>query len=193
MADKPGELATKPSVKVEVDRRNALSTDTFIFALEEWDFVEDKQGRIGLRTQPRPGTWSPAVEGMAPGALSLACCPACKTVVVFDSRVHTIDYVGKLTPDFRHQGCNFARKAYLDKWNKKPLYACVIERWSGGRRWVQEIIYCHAKDETEARFHLGPGNYRIVGVAPAIGALAASDKDDGQFVADVSQLKPKQN
>ncbi len=188
----------KPSIMAEVDRRNAVSQDTFVFAREEWKFVEmaqdDGPSRLAFAEPPRPGTWTPPCEGLPANVLALVCCPKCKSPkIVILQGTHHVDEMGRLSPDFRHHGCDFARKAYLDRWNKKPLYAIAVERKVYDRvakafNIVKEIHYCHASNAGEARFHLGPGNYRVVAVGPAVGALAV-DEHGERAVADLTQLK----
>lgn len=188
----------KASDRITIDRRNAVSSEAFVFAREDWEFAEVDNGaggtQLAITTTPRPGTWTVPCEGFPSNVKALLCCPKCGNhrIALLD-RIHQIDAFGKVSPDFRHQGCDFARPVYLDRWNKKPLYAIVIERTaierSTGKRIMQkEIHYCHATTAEEALFHLGPGLYRVIGVAPAIGVLAADEHGD-KNVADVTQLK----
>src|SRR5271156_4309489 len=113
--------------RIEVDRKNATSKDAFIFARAEWDFQVDASDVLHI-TPPPPGTWSPPCEGYETQGsdydLAWLSCPKCRKIVVLDTRVHSVDARdSRLSPDFRHQGCSFARRAYLDKWGDKSLYA----------------------------------------------------------------------
>jgi hypothetical protein len=180
---------------MNIDRTPSVALETLVLGLGDWDFTGTSEGAgIGNRA---PGTWMPPVTGSPPPWLALVCCPKCRNVSVLHRSVQTIDHLGKVSPDFickynvDGRECGFNRTIWLDKWNKqKQLYACAIERFLPGGKLAPEIHYMHAVTHEEAKFHLGPGNYRIVAVAPAVGAIA-TDAHGDKLAADQFQLKLK--
>lgn len=164
---------------------------------ERWGYGQDKALR-GFRC-PVPETWIRPIDGMMPTVLALVCCPKCKAAKIIDSRVHRVTEKGEIKTlrehgeegDF-HCQCGLLRRVYLDRWLKKPLYACAVEWFLPDGTMRPEIIYVNADSEGEAKFHCGAGNYRFVSVGLAIGFLKATadDSDDNNLVADVlSPLK----
>jgi hypothetical protein len=157
------------SRRIEVDRKNATSKDAYVFARADWDFQVDASDVLHI-TPPPPGTWSPPCEGYESQPpdwdLAWVCCPACKKIVVLDKRIHKVDAKdSRLTPDFRHQGCSFARRAYLDKWGDKPLYAMAY--WQNGSI---EKLYTHASTAVMARLELiGVPDKDIIAIGLAVG------------------------
>lgn len=125
---------------------------------------------------PVPATWDECPE--VDRVLALVGCPKCGKANGLVESVHSVTSTGEVQPRFQCAECDFARGIYLDRWNKrKPLYAIAIER-RAGNRIVAEMHYAHASNEREARFHLGPGNYRVVAVAPAVGYHAEDDNGE---------------
>jgi len=143
-----------------------------IFSREDWPMVgEGRKAQI----QGLPGTWFKLPENSPlKGALTLICCPGCKKISILLKKDRKIDVFGKVSPSFKcaSKECSFHHTIYLDKWHDgKTLYAiATIERGK------IEFTYCHATNDTEARFHLGAGRYKIIGIAPAIG-LWANDRN----------------
>ena len=161
-------------MSLAVDTRASLVLETFVFRKETWD-------REGERILPgTPGSWFDVrrMTGKPKGVLAFYRCPACLAVMALHKRVHRIDVNGHIAPDLVCSNtaakCTFHRKAYLDRWSNKPLYAGAIVRKTAAGEWVGEMHYCHAADEREARFHFGNlgGDYRIDAVAPVIGYFA---------------------
>lgn len=139
-----------------------------------------------------PGTWVPREPWMHSKILAAFGCPNCKEVRLLAHGIHTIDTIGLVQPDLQCKGqdgrCSYHRKTYLDRWNRKPLYAAAVECWDDTRKkWEAEMVYTHAANSDEARFMLGPmvngKSYRIVGVGLAIGFFV-DGKDDRHLSAD---------
>jgi hypothetical protein len=160
------------STKSTIDCSPSLVIDAFVFPKSnDWEWTENSISGV-------PGTWHERIEGMPKWTLALICCPN-NHVSILGSQVSKVSSIGKVYPSYQcrpptgHGTCSFHRNAYLDRWNKKPLYACAIER--DGK---PEMIYTHASTQAEARIQLGPGNYRIVAIGPAIGYFVADKKGD---------------
>jgi hypothetical protein len=157
------------SRRIEVDRKNATSKDAYVFARADWDFQVDASDVLHI-TPPPPGTWSPPCEGYETQGpdydLAWLSCPKCRKIVVLDTRVHSVDARdSRLSPDFRHQGCSFARRAYLDKWGDKPLYAMAY--WQNGSI---EKLYTHASTAAVARLELiGVPDGDVIAIGLAVG------------------------
>lgn len=161
-------MSTNNISKVELDRSPSLVIDPFIFAKsDEWENTENAIKAI-------PGTWRPRYPELPSYVMALVCCPF-GHIAILHSSVSKVDYLGKVTPSYQCRikdgTCSFHRNAYLDRWNKKPLYACAIERREKNSGvFKPEVIYTHASNQAEARIQLGPGDdYRIVAIGPAIG------------------------
>lgn len=178
-----------------VSSTTSLVVDPIIFTsstLEEWGFGKDEHVRAGF-AHPVPKTWI-RPQGVASSYKGILCCPNCRNIKLIDDRVHDIEPNGYLVTkaggDF-HCQCGLHRKVFLDRWLKKPLYACVIERIlpgldsNGFARIKRDIVYVSADNQAEAKFHCGPGNYRFVEVAPAIGFFTRdADGKDNTLVGD---------
>lgn len=168
MSQSSNDLAA-PQVRGEVVSTTSLSIRPFVFRKADWSYVKNGEGRPGIESAI-PGTWDTGPIHSPSWLLAIVCCPACRGLSMLRKEIHAIDSLGKISPDLycpynkNGQRCGFHRKAYLDEWNKKTLYACAVER--NGK---PEIHYMHAKDQKEARIHLGPGNYHIVAIGRAIG------------------------
>jgi hypothetical protein len=115
--------------------------------------------------------------------LAIYACPQCRVPGLLVEHVHVISSIGQVKPDLKCPYCTFHRAIYLDEWNKKPLYACAIERWVSGK-YKPEVHYMHASTPQEAQYHLGDGKYRIVAIGLAIGFFQETDKEDSRLVAD---------
>lgn len=173
-----------------VDTRASLLVEPFFFRKEAWATEGDHvfPGPPGTWFDVRPYRLLTAKDGLhiPKGVLALYRCPACLGVLALHARVHRIDAKGFITPDLvcKHgtPPCSFHRRACLDQWANKPLYAVAIERQTPAG-WKAEMHYCHARTEAEARFHLGHlgGVYRIAAVGPVIGYFNASP--DGSIVS----------
>lgn len=136
----------------------------------EWE----RNGAGGIL--PVPETWTRFRE--APEILALISCPRCKAPNALLGGKHAISRDAcKVTPYFECAHCRYRPESlHLDSFFDKPLYAIAIERFDReSQAWIAEIHHCHARDEREARFHLGRGDYRIVAVAPAIGYHVADE------------------
>lgn len=162
--------------RVAVSSNASLVIDPFIFKREEWE-TEGVWPNVAIKGIP--GTWCQRNRQWPKFLLAIVCCPACCRNIIVHGEVSTIDILGKVSPSFQHAGCSFHRNIFLDKWNDKPLYACAIYRENG----KTEIIYTHAQDAREARMHLGPGNYQITAIGPAIGFFV-QDKHGDKLSAD---------
>jgi hypothetical protein len=155
-----------------IDRSPALNIEVYVFPRETWKFFTDGRNTGIDKDTAKPGTWCLPCEGVSKSTLGFFRCPNCKEISVLDNRVHRIDQFGKVTQSLqcKYKGCSFHRKCYLDKWNDKPLYACAVVR-----NGVNEIHYMHARNQAEARLHLGAGDYKIVGIGLAIGHHNSGD------------------
>lgn len=181
------------SIQGTIDSTPALYPHAFVFAESKDWTIEYDETLKDVRILGVPGTWyhySEKVKGRKL-VLTLVCCPKCKQPSLLHDRVTHIDKLGKLSPDFacptQSPPCGFRRKAYLDKWNRKPLYACALMKDG----ITAQVLYCHASTQAEARRELGMGigpNDTIVGIAPAIG-MFATDSHGEKLVADATQLK----
>lgn len=166
-----------PEVRIEVSRTSSLDVRPFVFRKADWSYIGDEEKKT---VRGVPGTWDVGPVSSPTWLLAMVCCPACGTISLLHNRVHQASPLGLITPDLRcsfkkngGQQCGFLRKAYLDEWNKKPLYACAVER--NGK---PEIHYMHAKNQAEARIHLGPGAYKIVAIGRAIGFFVHDSHGD---------------
>jgi hypothetical protein len=147
----------------------------------------------GLSLSPVPGTWY-AFEDKGDGPrgtivrplIPMISCPACAGLLFLSHTpegaralgrmvkavvpiAHRISHEGKVAPDIKctHGTCSFHRTVYLDKWDKtRPLYCAA---YCEGRDPEIKFCYSHATSPAEARLHLGPGDFTIVGIARAIG------------------------
>jgi hypothetical protein len=174
------DISPSATVRVTVDRTKSLSQSAFVFRKDTWQMQLDSSGKGLLALKGAPETWS-ALEDWAEKPkwlLAAISCPKCKMPSVLSRAVHTIGKMGRVSPDFictqlplnygGHE-CRFHRTIYLDHWNKKPLYAVAYEERTPAGKWTANIEYCHASTPAEARFHIGPGNYKIVAIGRAIG------------------------
>jgi hypothetical protein len=175
--------------RIEIDRENATSKDVHIFFKAEWDFQVDAEDVLHI-TPPPPGSWSPPCEGYEVQGTDLdlawVCCPACKKIVVLDKRIHTVDPQStRLSPDFRHQGCSFVRRAHFDRWGDKPLYA--MKYYDRHNRMKIETLYTHASTAAVARLELvGVEERDIIAIGLAIGVYVdeKADKQGRILLAD---------
>jgi hypothetical protein len=170
---------TPPKMEYEIDRSPSLVVESVVLARagedgkDAWTF-SNEDGRLGVQFVPM--TWTTPPDGMPASMLALVCCPNCRGVMALARGVHAVDPVtGRVRPDLIHKKCGFHRRVHLDRWNRKPLYACAIERRGRDGRYHPEVTYCSADTQDEARFHLGLGDYRIVAVGRAIGFFASKD------------------
>jgi hypothetical protein len=167
--------------KVEVDRRNAIHTEAFIFARsEEWSFIGESAEDLAFT--PVPGTWTkpPEVVKALVSAfgkpMAMLSCPKCRGVSMLLDQVSEVDELGKLTPDFTHQGCDFHRVTYLDRWNDKPLYALSFH--DRANKMVIETFYTHADNVAEARWGIPQvADADIIGIGLAIGVFVDEKAD----------------
>lgn len=166
---------------MEIDRSPSLQIDSVVLPKGNWTFDYPETGfskGAVLKTRLvefQPGTWIKAESWMDKRIIAVFSCPNCHEIRFLATGIHTIDHLGKVSPDVQCKAklpsnaeCSFHRRVYLDRWNKKPLYAVALENWDG-KKWTPEIRYTHADSEAEARFMMGQGAFRIVGAAPAIG------------------------
>jgi hypothetical protein len=177
------------SARVEVDRRNAVNPGIFIFAKStEWGFVGETPEELAMT--PVPGTWTkpPQVLKDLMGAfgslLAFVSCPKCKGVSGLFDGVTEVDGLGKMSPDFTHQGCDFHRPCFLDRWNDKPLYALSFHDRADKMRVA--IFYTHADTVSEARMgipNVPPQD--IIAIGPAIGVFVdeGADRSGNTLVA----------
>jgi hypothetical protein len=169
--------------KVEVDRRNAVNLNAFVFARSgDWGFVGEAPEELAM--SPVPGTWTkpPQVLKDLVGAfgslLAFVSCPKCKGVSGLFDGVTEIDSLGKLCPDFAHQGCDFHRQAYLDRWSDKPLYAMSYH--DRKNRGAITIFYTHAETVLEARMGIPDvAPQDVIAIGPAIGVFVDEKADKG--------------
>ena len=172
--------------KVSVDSSPSLIVDSVVLPKSTWEFSTPEEGSIHAPDLISyvPGTWIERLSWMNPRLLAAFCCPNCRGIRYLVKGIHTIDHLGLVKPDIscKNGPCTFHRKVYLDRWNKKPLYASAIERIVNGKI-VPEIHHTHATTPQEAAFHLGQGNYKIVAIGPAIGFKVADGKDDTKLIA----------
>ena len=169
--------------RVEVDRRNAVNPSVYVFAKsEDWNFQGEAPEELCM--VPVPGTWTkpPAVLKELVGAfgsmLALVSCPKCKGVSALFDGVTEVDSLGKLSPDFTHQGCDFHRPCYLDRWADKPLYALSFH--DRANRMRVETFYTHADTVSEARFALpNVPDCDLIGIGLAIGVFVDEKADKG--------------
>jgi hypothetical protein len=175
--------------RVEVDRRNALDTRVYFFAKsDDWNFQGDSPQTLAF--SPVPGTWTKVPEMLSTmvsafGRLqAFVSCPVCRGVSGLMSEATHIDETGKLTPDFAHQGCEFRRPAYLDKWNDKVLYA--LSYHDRRNRMKIELHYTHADTVRQARLGIPDVlDKDIIAIGPAIAFFVdeAADKTGKILVA----------
>jgi len=157
-----------------IETHSSIIAEPFFFEAAVWE-RKHLDGQIAYGAIP--GTWFRPQDTviLATGILALISCPNCKGVSGLNRKIHKVDRFGKLEPNFicpfsiNKIRCSFNRNAFLDRWNKKPLYAIALEypTLSGG--WRAQIEYCHAVNEAEVKKHLGPGSYRIVAIGPVVG------------------------
>jgi hypothetical protein len=175
--------------RVEVDRRNAVNPGIFIFAKStEWGFVGETPEELAMN--PVPGTWTkpPQVLKDLVGAfgslLAFVSCPKCKGVSGLFDGVTEVDALGKMSPDFTHQGCDFHRPCFLGMWSDKLLYALSFHDRANSMRI--ETFYTHADNVSEARMgipNVPPQD--IIGIGLAIGVFVdeGAAKDGSILVA----------
>jgi hypothetical protein len=185
----PAKEATR---RAELDASNATSRDVHIFFRADWDFQVDSSEQLHIAPPP-PGSWSPPCEGFetqrdaeSDWDLAWVCCPACKKIVVLDSRIHSVDPQStRLSPDFRHQGCSFARRAHFDRWGDKPLYA--MKYHDRRNRMQVATLYTHANSAAVARLELvGVRDQDVIAIGLAIGHFVdeKADKEGRILLAD---------
>jgi hypothetical protein len=161
---------------MEVDRSPSLNLESAVLPKGEWQFVKVDNQPYPQLHEFIPGTWIKPESWMNKKILAAFSCPNCKEIRFLIEGIHTIDHMGRVKPDVQCKAraslsnieCSFHRRVYLDKWNKKTLYAVAIENWTGFK-WTPEIRYTHADSEAEARFMMGEGQFRIVACGPAVG------------------------
>jgi hypothetical protein len=171
---------------MEIDRSPSLSLDSVVLPKGDWTFVKDELQPYPVLDSFVPGTWIKAEPWMNKRILAAFSCPNCQVISSLIDGIHKIDHVGKVQPDVQCKAgnCTFHRRMYLDRWNKKPLYAVALENWNHRlQKWTPEIRYTHADSEAEARFMIGQGPFRIVGAAPAIGYFVDDKMGDKLNVA----------
>jgi hypothetical protein len=169
---------------MQIDRSPSLQLDSVVLPKGEWEFVKDENQLHPQLNSFVPGTWIKPESWMNKRILAAFSCPNCHAIRFLVDGIHKIDHVGKVQPDVQCKAgkCSFHRRMYLDRWNKKPLYAVALENWNGSK-WTPEIRYTHADTEAEARFMMGQGPFRIVGAAPAIGFFVEDKVGDKLNVA----------
>jgi len=165
----------------------ASHVEPFVFKKLDWEYSKTADGSPTVKGFA--GTWTTPYEGAPPWLLAMVSCPACGMNFLLHNRIHSIDRLGKISPDLRCTKCSFIRPCYLDKWNSQPLYACAIE--VDGE---PQIHYMHASNQAEARLHLGPvihkKSFRIVALGRAI-AFVANDDHGERLSADVFSPEPE--
>jgi hypothetical protein len=150
-----------------------------------------QRGLAGLGLKPIKGTWYALTEKRGFNSsviVPIISCPSCAGLLFISNKpeaaqvigrmvghivpvAHAVDLKGKIAPDIRcmHDGCSFHRTVYLDKWDRlRPLYCTAYTRDSS---IDIEFAFSHAASAKEARFHLGAGNFNIIGVGRAVGFL----------------------
>jgi hypothetical protein len=177
---------------MEVYTNPSLIVEPIIFKKADWTFRYKANGTvdpIGI-----PNTWCEPTEHLKQAQImALFCCPNCKRISAIVQWLHEVNRFGKVSPSLQCMNpkrCSFHRNAYLDMWNNKPLYACAVERVLRDGTLKAEIHHMHANNVTEARIHLGPGNYHIVGIARAIGFFV-EDKHGEKLSADAPTVRLK--
>lgn len=168
------------------EHATSVGDQPFIFKEETWERKEIA-GQIAFNGPP--GSWYlPPIDILKSLRIhALVRCPACLGISALHKRVTQINRVGKLSPDFvcthtvRGIRCTFQRVAYLDNWNKKPLYAAALEHPTVAGGWRTEIVYCHASTVEEARKYVSPPGSRVVSVGRAIGFF--QDDQTGRIIA----------
>lgn len=174
-----------------VHTQASLTVRAAVLPRATWETEIGGDGRMTFR--PKKGTWhGHIVRGSSRFdriTVPMIACPSCAGVLFLSPspeaaralskmlgvavpQAHRIDSLGKVTPDVlcKHGRCDFHRKVYLDRYrDSKPLYACAYVNLDAGQHGAIEIAYSHARTATEARHHLGRGNYRVIGAGPAIG------------------------
>ena len=178
-----------------VDRSPALHLEPEFFdKSEDWKFVEVDGEQNRKLVSFVPGTWIEVQSWMNPNILAVFSCPACKGIRFLVKGVHTIEHDGRVKPDIqcKANGCQFHRRVYLNRWNKKPVYACALERWNPRtQKWSPEVHYVSATSQQEAREQLGNTliGAREVSIGPAIGFFVKDGKDDTKLVAEASNAE----
>jgi hypothetical protein len=162
-------------------------------------------GKPSIKFEQRKGTWFAFVMKLSATesiAVPLLSCPACAMILMLATEksqpgimsllghavpvTHAVTKEGKVSPDIRcdpssARRCGFHRQVYLDKWHSwRPLYVCA---YTSGKSLEIKFAYSHAASRTEARMHLGIGDYNVIDVGRAVGALY--DEKNKSFTADV--------
>lgn len=196
-------MNTAPEYKVHASA--SIQVRALVLPRAQWETEVAMQGRAYT---PVRGTWCAHVERGRNAhdvtVVAMIACPSCGGLTYLShsreaARIlgrwmggvqvpvaHSVDHLGKVSPDIlcKHGRCDFHRTVYLDRWNKtKALFAIayVDDRLPEGKRKI-EIAYSHAVDTKEARFHLGPGKFRVIAGGPAIGFFV--DVKTGRMTAD---------
>jgi hypothetical protein len=169
---------------MQIDRSPTINVDPVFLPKGEWEFVKDVVLPYPQLNSYVPGTWIKPESWMDRRIVAAFSCPNCKEIRFLMKGIHDVDHMGKVSPTVQCKAgnCTFHRRVYLDRWNKKPLYAVAIENWNG-KSWTPEIRYTHADTEAEARFMMGDGPFRIVAAAPAIGFFVEDKVGDKLNVA----------
>jgi len=171
----------------EVDRRNAVHPEAFVFSRSKWEFRGSTMESFGIvPASIEPGSWSKPPEWMGKYATAhgkvraWVSCPNCGGVSMICDGVTRSDILGKLTPDFicTHGACGFHRTAYLDNWNDRVLYACSY--WGRGARGPEiKIHYTHGNSVAMARAELGAScrDEDVIAIGPAVGFFVDEKAD----------------
>jgi len=191
------------SQEVTTTTHSRASIDVRALALPraKWGVQIASDGRLACA--PEKGTWyGHIVRGRSAHeviVVPMLACPSCNGLLILTPSVgaakiaskmlglpvpvaHNINHLGRVLPDIKctRPRCSFHRKVFLDRWNKtKALWAIAYTR---GERGEIEIAHCHAVDAREARVHLGPGDFRIIGSGPAVGFFV--DEKTGKVTAE---------
>ncbi len=179
------------SAAATVHTQASINVRALVLARAKWESEPAPDGRMAFR--PQKGTWyGHIVRGRGPAdatVVPMVSCPSCGGILFLSHSedaakalrrmtgmpvpvAHRIDPYGKVSPDIlcQHGRCDFHRSVYLDRWNKtKPLFAIAYVNLDKGVHGTIEIAYSHAIDAREARFHLGAGNFKVIGAGRAIG------------------------
>jgi hypothetical protein len=192
------------AVTATLHSRASLNVRAIVLPRAQWESERTPNGQIAWK--PKKGTWYGHVVRGATRydviVVPMIGCPGCGKISFLSHApgaakvlakmtgmpipvAHSIDSLGRVSPDVKcgHGRCDFLRKVYLDRWNKtKALYAIAYVNLDKGQHGEIEIAYSHAIDAKEARFHLGLGNFRIIGAGPAIGFFV--DEKTGRMTTD---------
>ena len=182
-----------------VNRTESANGEAAILRKSDWKWEPVEGTTVPKLIESVPATWCLRPDGMSKVILAIFSCPNCHGVRALIDGIHTINPFGLVQPDLDCGGdttrhCSYHRKTYLDRWNRKPLYACALETWDRGhQRWTPEMVYTHATTQEEATRQLGPTTsgklYRIVAIAPALGFFVTDGKDDTKLSADAPTQK----